>query len=52
MKPDNAERSFKCSNCGHTFSRGPSDAKECPLCGFPCTLRSCQSLDGASNEDY
>lgn len=51
MKPDNAEISFKCGSCGHTFSRNAKKEMDCPSCGFTCTDDSCESL-GASNEDY
>jgi len=52
LQTDNAERSFKCSSCGHIFSRGSRNAKECPVCGFTCTLDRCTSIEGASNEGY
>lgn len=51
MKADNTEESFKCSECGYTFSRGTEKEKNCPKCGYACTVTTCGSL-GVSNEGY
>jgi predicted RNA-binding Zn-ribbon protein involved in translation (DUF1610 family) len=51
VTPDNAEDSFKCSNCGAVYSREGAKMRKCPVCNYICTLDTCRNL-GASNEDY
>lgn len=49
-QPDNAESSFKCSNCGNMFPVS-SPSNKCNVCGSEMST-SKSKVFGASNEEY
>lgn len=50
MMTDNAEKSFKCSQCGMMFT-DPKNNLECPFCHHHCQPGECEVLY-SSNEEY
>ncbi|MFZ5945257.1 MAG: hypothetical protein ACOYVD_14225 [Bacillota bacterium] len=48
--PDNAEKGYKCSQCGMMFTDKLGKG-ECPFCHHYCTPGDCQLVD-TSNEGY
>lgn len=50
MRPDNVEKSFKCSQCGMMFT-DPGNDLECPFCHHHCQPGECEMVY-SSNEDY
>jgi len=47
---DNAEKSYKCSQCGMMFTDAREDL-ECPFCHHHCQQGECEVLY-SSNEEY
>jgi len=48
--PENANRQFKCPQCGTLFAV-KNETASCPVCGNTCSAQTCQVLD-ASDEGY
>lgn len=50
-RPDNTEKSFKCSECGMMFSVDAHSTTQCPFCSHVCQQGECEIVN-SSNEDY
>ncbi|MFZ7101374.1 MAG: hypothetical protein ACOWWO_01780 [Peptococcaceae bacterium] len=49
-KPDNVEKSYKCSQCGMMFTDRDA-SRECPFCHHYCKQGECEVVN-TSNEGF